>query len=799
MTELREQLQRALGSSYALGAELAGGGMSRVFVAEESALGRRVVVKVLPPELTAEVNAERFRREIRLAASLQEPLIVPVLGTGESQGLLYYTMPFVEGETLQARIAREHELPHGDVVRILRDVLTALAYAHEHQVVHRDIKPANVLLTGPHAIVADFGVAKALGASMGDDKLTSSGIALGTPAYMAPEQAMGDPAVDHRADLYAVGVLAYEMLTGRPPFVAGSPQQLIGRIVTQSPAALKAERPSTPAALAQLVHRLLSKSPADRPQSAREVLRALDDRTMGSDLAGADVVPFSRLVRTRWRVRQGILAALVVLVAAATWYALSRRHTSRRDLPAAAPAADTIRRIAVLPLRNESQDPENAYFASALTDEMIGALMQLPGLRVTARTSVDALAGKNLGVQAIGDTLKVTGVIEGAVQRSGTRMRLTVRLVNARDNTSLWTDTFEREVIDAFAVEGEVARSVASALRLRLVTAGQPASESPLTRDADAMDLYLRGRTLVGAREDLERAVTYFKQAIARDSGFAEAHAGLGWVYLYLSAEGGRPDLIPHARAEVMHALRLRESSAEAHAALAALERDVDNDWDAAERHYKRAIGLNPSYAEARDGYAILLALRGRRDESYRQSAQARALDPLSAITLLHGCWIVFLGRQLDSAVACARDASAVAPKSGAFELYWLGFVLTARGSFDEALAAYGQADARSGSDTLDQSLRGYTLAMMGRRREAARIAARMAADMASGRFSPEPYDFARLYVALGDTVSAIEWLEKGANRVHPSRFSLGTDPTFDPIRSDPRFKAILTRLHLTR
>jgi tetratricopeptide (TPR) repeat protein len=248
-----------------------------------------------------------------------------------------------------------------------------------------------------------------------------------------------------------------------------------------------------------------------------------------------------------------------------------------------------------------------------------------------------------------------------------------------------------------------------------------------------------------------------------------------------------------------MHALRLRESSAEAHAALAALERDVDNDWDAAERHYKRAIGLNPSYAEARDGYAILLALRGRRDESYRQSAQARALDPLSAITLLHGCWIVFLGRQLDSAVACARDASAVAPKSGAFELYWLGFVLTARGSFDEALAAYGQADARSGSDTLDQSLRGYTLAMMGRRREAARIAARMAADVASGRFSPEPYDFARLYVALGDTVSAIEWLEKGANRVHPSRFSLGTDPTFDPIRSDPRFKAILTRLHLTR
>src|SRR5438552_2750618 len=274
MLDLRERLQSALGPAYRLDQELGGGGMSRVFLAEEVRLGRQVVVKVLPPEMAAGVNAERFEREIRLAAKLQHPHIVPLLSAGSQGDLLYYIMPRVEGESLRARLAHEHELPIGETVRILRDVTDALAYAHGHGIVHRDVKPDNVLFSGKHALVADFGVAKAVAESTGKTALTSLGVALGTPAYMAPEQAAADPNTDHRADIYAVGALAYEMLAGRPPFIGLSPQSLLAAQVTGAVEPVTRCRENVPPALAALVMRCLAKRPADRWQSARDVLAA---------------------------------------------------------------------------------------------------------------------------------------------------------------------------------------------------------------------------------------------------------------------------------------------------------------------------------------------------------------------------------------------------------------------------------------------------------------------------------------------------------------------------------------------
>src|SRR6266511_2206633 len=277
MSELKEQLQRTLGDNYSLERELGGGGMSRVFVAEENSLGRKVVVKVLPHDLAAAVNLERFRREIQLAAKLQHPHIVPVLSAGVSEGLPYYTMPFIEGESLRAKLSRGGELPIHDAVRILRDVLSALSYAHDHGVVHRDIKPDNILLTGPHAVVADFGVAKALSASTNPgSSLTSLGVALGTPAYMAPEQAAADPTTDHRADIYAVGAVAYEMLTGQQVFSSRSPQAMLAAHAMEMPEPIQRKRASVPAPLAALIMRSLEKRAADRPQSAGEMLAELE-------------------------------------------------------------------------------------------------------------------------------------------------------------------------------------------------------------------------------------------------------------------------------------------------------------------------------------------------------------------------------------------------------------------------------------------------------------------------------------------------------------------------------------------
>jgi serine/threonine-protein kinase len=419
-TDLRDQLQRTLGSAYSIERELSGGGMARVFAAEERSLRRKVVVKVLPPELSGAISVERFRREIQLAAQLQHPHIVPLLSADEAGGVLYYTMPFVEGESLRTRVAREGELPVSDAVRILQDVARALAYAHRHGVVHRDVKPENVLLGEDGALVCDFGVAKALGDAAGRgpaNALTATGVALGTPSYMAPEQVAADPNADHRADVYALGVLAYEMLTGEPPFRAASLQQVLAAHATQQPDPVTRRRPSVPPALAALIMHCLEKHPADRPQSADEVLRELQLVDPASRPRGA-AAPRPRRTR-RLAAYVGTSGVLIAL----TGYALVARQAD-----SAADDGTAIKSVAVLPFANLSPDTENEYFADGMTEELINALTKVEGLRVPARSSAFAFKGKNLGARSIADSLGVSTVVEGSVRRAGTRLRVTAQL-----------------------------------------------------------------------------------------------------------------------------------------------------------------------------------------------------------------------------------------------------------------------------------------------------------------------------------------------------------------------------------
>jgi eukaryotic-like serine/threonine-protein kinase len=388
--DLREQLQRTLGDNYTIERELGGGGMSRVFLAEETSLGRKVVVKVIPPDLAATVNVERFRREIQLAAKLQHPHIVPVLSAGISDGLPYYTMPFIEGESLRARLARSGELPVKEAARILRDVLSALSYAHAHGVVHRDIKPDNVLLTDHHAVVADFGVAKALSASTNPgSSLTSVGVALGTPAYMSPEQAVADPTTDHRSDLYGVGAMAYEMLTGQQVFSARSPQAMLAAHATERPEPIAKRRPSVPPALSSLIMRSLEKHAADRPQSGGEMLAELDAAVTPS---GATAPTTLRPAFVPSQSKAGMLVAAVVvgvLVIVAAVYA----YGSRRQLGSVGPegaaqsATDPIKAVAVIPFANTGGNRQDEYFSDGMTDELAHALSRVPRLRVAGRSS----------------------------------------------------------------------------------------------------------------------------------------------------------------------------------------------------------------------------------------------------------------------------------------------------------------------------------------------------------------------------------------------------------------------------
>ena len=429
--QLKRQLQASLGANYTIERELGGGGMSRVFLATETPLGRSVVVKVLPPELAHAVSVERFRREIAMSARLQHPHIVPLLTAGETEDLPYYTMPFIDGESLRARLSRVGELPLVDIVRVLRDVAGALAYAHEHGVVHRDIKPENVLFARQHALVADFGVAKALSASTMAEMAssTSLGIALGTPAYMAPEQAAADPTMDGRADLYALGVMAYEMLTGAPPFAGRNAQATLAAHASEMATPVSVRRPTTPPALAALVSRLLEKRPADRPQTAQEVVDALEGvvTTSGTMLPFTASPPKSRM--PAWP----FAAVAAVLVLVAVGYAARRNRGAAGVGAMAGMIADgeiAPHSVAVLPFANVGKDTATEYFAEGMADELTTALARVPGLKVAARSSAFTFRDQSVGAQSVGKTLHVGDVLEGSVRREGGRLRVTAQLVN---------------------------------------------------------------------------------------------------------------------------------------------------------------------------------------------------------------------------------------------------------------------------------------------------------------------------------------------------------------------------------
>ena len=506
MTVLRDELQRTLGSAYTLERELGGGGMSSVFVARDNGLGRRVVVKVLPYELAATVSVDRFKREIMLAAALQHPHIVPVLSAGETAPddheigirLPYFIMPFVEGESLRTRLARG-PLSVREAVSIMKDVSRALVYAHGRGIIHRDIKPDNILLSSGSATGTDFGVAKALSASRertgtsGDPNgITIVGTSIGTPAYMAPEQAAGDPATDHRADLYALGIVGYEMLVGTPPFHGRAPQQLLAAQLTELPPPINTRRYDVPEALASLIMRLLEKEPDKRPRSAADVARALEDPSVVSGTFLSPPPRKNKGVRPRrvlWALAgAGILASIA---AGSAWFSNHRSSSASAiatQAGAAAPAANATKSIAVMPLVNISRDTNDAYFAAGMTAELTNALSRIPGLRVASATE-SAARDRAASPTDLAKSLGANMVLVGTVQREGGKLRVTARLVNTADGFTVWSDMFERELKDVFAVQDEISSAIVAAISPGLALGPAPVADSTgsaATRSASA-------------------------------------------------------------------------------------------------------------------------------------------------------------------------------------------------------------------------------------------------------------------------------------------------------------------------
>jgi len=794
--ELRQLLQKTLGGAYTVEGELGGGGMSRVFVAREIALDRRVVVKVLPEEMVGQVSLERFKREIALAARLQHPHIVPLLTAGAAGELPYFTMPLVEGESLRARLARQGELPLNEATRLLREIASALAYAHDRGIVHRDVKPDNVLLSGGGAMITDFGVAKALSLSSNGEGIadggsaTSMGVALGTPAYMSPEQASADPTIDHRADIYAFGVLAYELLTGQPPFVGRTPQGLLAAHVTEAPEVITRRRNTIPPALGALVMRCLEKRAADRPQTAMDLVHGLDQITTPSGgsaptaaVAATTSAP-APSTPSGSRRSLGVAASVVVVLAAAGLYAA---HGATASGP---------RSIAVLPT-DMGIDTAHAYLADGLSSELTTKLSKIPGLLVRAYSSSRTMRGRPLG--EAGKALGVSSVVSSLLVRSGNKLRITTSLVDASNESVLWSDTFEENDQDQFALQDKLVNAIAGALKLSLSPATKAAVVARGTRSPEAHDLVQRARFQIDlfTLTSLRSAVSLTELAIQKDSTYADAWATQANAWGALADDFISPrEALPPARRAVQRALELDPSSAEGHAQLAMTRLYYDWDIGAARREFEVALSLDSTNATANGWLPVALDLDpALADSAARVRERGIRLNPGSVTLLLNASGIDAMrnlsdGGRRERCSAISRMEPASGPSCEANRLWLAGdsvgaiaVLAAARASRPEDFANYnGSAHAQAAAH----------LARLGDTASARRELG-IAVEKSAHEYVREDA-IATTYFRLGDIERSIEWWRRSVESNGGQVIWLAKDPYFAPLRNDPRVQALLQK-----
>ena len=759
--------------------------MATVWLADDLRHDRQVALKLLHSELASSLGADRFLREIRIAARLQHPHILTVLDSGAAAGpkggpeLLWYTMPYVEGETLRSRLAREGQLPLADALRIARDVAEALDHAHAHGVIHRDIKPENILLSPGHALVADFGIAAALQSPTDDTRLTETGVVLGTPHYMSPEQAAGERALDRRTDVYSLGCVLYEMLAGEPPFTGPTQQAILAKRLSAPTPRVGTVR-EVPPQVDEAVTRALARAPADRYGTTAELAAALDaPATTG------------RASRVRWRSRALVAGGLVAtLVGAAV--ALGGRTTQRHD--DAGPAS-----AAVLPFVDLSPSKDQEYFSDGLTDELITSLSKIEGLRVAGRTSSFQFKGRNPDVRDVGRRLGVGAVLEGSVRRAGDRLRVNAQLVSAHDGYQLWSESYDRNPEDVFAVQEEIARAIVAALRVRLGAATDSALGARPTKDLDAYDLYLKGRFAWNQRTgaSLHQAASWFGQAVARDSGFTRAWAGLADSYLLLPAYTGerQEDAWARARDAARRALAADPALADAHTSMAYGTMLYEWDWAGAEASFRRAIAANPNYPTAHHWYADFLTGRGRLDEALEQMQEARRLEPLSLIINAELAWVYYVMQRPAEAEAQIRQTLQLDPN---FSHAWFiqGMILIQQRRPREAVASLEKAVQLGGVANHVSSALGAAYAAAGDSTAARRILGDF--ERRASREYVSSFSIAVIHTALGERRQAIDWLLRGIR----TRDNLLTenffDPLLDPLRSDPRYPEVLAGMGLS-
>ncbi len=885
MTHLPNQLSSALADRYHLERELGRGGMATVFLAHDLRHDRPVALKVLHPELAQALGADRFQREIRLVARLQHPHILTVHDSGEAAGQLWFTMPYVEGESLRDRLNRERQLPVEVALRITIDAARALEYAHKHGVIHRDIKPENLLLTKDGStLVADFGIARAL--SGGGDQLTQTGMSVGTPTYMSPEQAAGDRTLDARTDIYALGTVLYEMLAGEPPFTGPTTQAVIAKRFSGEVPRVRHVRPSVPEQVEHAVTRALAPVAADRFSSAAEFERALQatvtssTRSPAEPLAPAPGSATGRLAARAGRTRRQVPVAALALVVGLL-IGLGALFAWRQSQPGV-DERGSAKRVAVLPFENLG-GPEAEYFADGITDAIRGKLTSLPHLQVTARSSLNEYKRTTTAPQQIGQELRVqyllTGTVRWEKRPDGTsRVQVTPELIQATNAAAKWQQPFDAALTDVFQVQGDIAGRVAQALGVALGTEDREQLAEKPTTNLPAYEAFLKGEQIsqgFGAVEpaSLRRSAEYYEQAVALDSSFAEAWAQLSRAYSRVYFNGTpRPGDAEKARVAAERTLVLAPREPGGHLALGDYFTNVRADYSRALRAYEAGLRIAPSNVDLLGGSSLAELSSGRWREALAHFTQAQALDPRSVATARRLAYTLLRLRRYTEALAACDRALALDPGnldvvqtkamvflaqgdlkgarqvvravtqeveptvlvaffSNYWDLYWVldvgqqalllrlppsafddrtvwaivlaqayhsrGDLPRARAYADSARVAFGERVRATPGDAQSHVFLGLALAYLDRKAEAVREGARglalapVAKDAYNGPYLQ--HQLARIYLLAGEPEKALDQLEpllKIPYYLSPGWLKI--DPTFTPLRGNPRFERLV-------